>query len=145
MEMGQIGNKVWFALDESELIPYDVTIEQFRDMKPFKEDIVVELAKKAYQKYGKKYEFEGTKMRIETAGNTVYITMTEKSNIIYLDNDYTEEESIVSGLQEMIRFVPDERINLGISDEKEKKRILEKMRSDEGRDLVREYFSKFLQ
>lgn len=60
MKMGVVQNKVWFLLDEEELLPYEVTLVQFRERKPFKENIILELAKKAYDEYGKEYKFEGT-------------------------------------------------------------------------------------
>lgn len=59
-----------------------------------KEDIVLALAEKAHKEYGKEYEFECTKMTIQTMDNHVLITMTEKSNIVYLENEFTEEESM---------------------------------------------------
>ena len=46
MKMGVVQNKVWFLLDEEELLPYEVTLVQFRERKPFKENIILELAKK---------------------------------------------------------------------------------------------------
>lgn len=46
MKMGVVQNKVWFLLDEEELLPYEVTLAQFRERKPFKENIILELAKK---------------------------------------------------------------------------------------------------
>ena len=52
MKMGVVQNKVWFLLDEEELLPYEVTLAQFRERKPFKENIILELVKKAYDEYG---------------------------------------------------------------------------------------------
>lgn len=45
MKMGVVQNKVWFLLDEEELLPYEVTLDQFRERKPFKENIILELVK----------------------------------------------------------------------------------------------------
>ena len=78
MKMGVVQNKVLFLLDEEELLPYEVTLDQFRERKPFKENIILELVKKAYDEYGKEYRFEGTNMQIENFENTVLITLTEK-------------------------------------------------------------------
>ena len=66
MKMGAEQNKVWFLLDKDELLPYDVTLTQFRERKPIKENIFLELVKKAYDEYGKEYKFEGTNMQIQT-------------------------------------------------------------------------------
>lgn len=140
MKMGVVQNKVWFLLDEEELLPYEVTLDQFRERKPFKENIVLELVKKAYHEYGKVYKFEGTKMQIQTFENTVLITLTEKDNIVYLENEFTEEESIVEGIQGIFRSLPDEKIYMGLMDEEEKRMMLAEMRSDEGKGIIRDMF-----
>lgn len=137
MKMGAEQNKVWFLLDKDELLPYDVTLTQFRERKPIKENIFLELVKKAYDEYGKEYKFEGTNMQIQTFENTVLITLTEKDNIVYLENEFTEEESIVEG---KFRSLPDEKIYMGFMDEEEKRRVLAKMRSDEGKGIIRDMF-----
>lgn len=140
MKMGAEQNKVWFLLDKDELLPYDVTLTQFRERKPIKENIFLELVKKAYDEYGKEYKFEGTNMQIQTFENTVLIILTEKNNIVYLENEFTEEESIVEGIQGIFRSLPDEKIYMGFMDEEEKRRVLAKMRSDEGKDIIRDMF-----
>lgn len=127
-------------LDKDELLPYDVTLTQFRERKPIKENIFLELVKKAYDEYGKEYKFEGTNMQIQTFENTVLITLTEKDNIVYLENEFTEEESIVEGIQGIFRSLPDEKIYMGFMDEEEKRRVLAKMRSDEGKGIIRDMF-----
>lgn len=140
MKMGAEQNKVWFLLDKDELLPYDVTLTQFRERKPIKENIFLELVKKAYDEYGKEYKFEGTNIQIQTFENTVLITLTEKDNIVYLENEFTEEESIVEGIQGIFRSLPDEKIYMGFMDEEEKRRVLAKMRSDEGKGIIRDMF-----
>ena len=140
MKMGAEQNKVWFLLDKDELLPYDVTFTQFRERKPIKENIFLELVKKAYDEYGKEYKFEGTNMQIQTFENTVLIILTEKDNIVYLENEFTEEESIVEGIQGIFRSLPDEKIYMGFMDEEEKRRVLAKMRSDEGKGIIRDMF-----
>ena len=140
MKMGAEQNKVWFLLDKDELLPYDVTLTQFRERKPIKENIFLELVKKAYDEYGKEYKFEGTNMQIQTFENTVLIILTEKDNIVYLENEFTEEESIVEGIQGIFRSLPDEKIYMGFMDEEEKRRVLAKMRSDEGKCIIRDMF-----
>lgn len=136
MKMGAEQNKVWFLLDKDELLPYDVTLTQFRERKPIKENIFLELVKKAYDEYGKEYKFEGTNMQIQTFENTVLIILTEKDNIVYLENEFTEEESIVEGIQGIFRSLPDEKIYMGLMDEEEKRRVLAKMRSMRERTLL---------
>lgn len=140
MKMGAEQNKVWFLLDKDELLPYDVILTQFRERKPIKENIFLELVKKAYDEYGKEYKFEGTNMQIQTFENTVLIILTEKDNIVYLENEFTEEESIVEGIQGIFRSLPDEKIYMGFMDEEEKRRVLAKMRSDEGKGIIRDMF-----
>ena len=46
MKMGVVQNKAWFLLDKDELLPYDVTLTQFRERKTIKENIILELVKK---------------------------------------------------------------------------------------------------
>lgn len=46
MKMGVVQNKVLFLLDEEELLPYEVTLDQFRERKTFKENIILELVKR---------------------------------------------------------------------------------------------------
>lgn len=46
MKMGVVQNKVGYLLDEEELLPYEVTLDQFGERKPFKENIILELVKK---------------------------------------------------------------------------------------------------
>lgn len=140
MKMGVVQNKAWFLLDKDELLPYDVILTQFRERKPIKENIFLELVKKAYDEYGKEYKFEGTNMQIQTFENTVLIILTEKDNIVYLENEFTEEESIVEGIQGIFRSLPDEKIYMGFMDEEEKRRVLAKMRSDEGKGIIRDMF-----
>jgi len=60
--------------------------------------------------------------------------------IVYLENDFTEEESIVEGIQGIFRSLPDEKIYMGLMDEEEKRRVLAEMRSDEGKDIIRDMF-----
>ena len=79
-------------------------------------------------------------MQIQTFENTVLIILTEKDNIVYLENEFTEEESIVEGIQGIFRSLPDEKIYMGLMDEEEKRRVLAKMRSDEGNDSMRDMF-----
>ena len=138
--MGVVQNKAWFLLDKDELLPYDVTLTQFRERKPIKENIFLELVKKAYDEYVKEYKFEGTNMQIQTFENTVLITLTEKDNIVYLENEFTEEESIVEGIQGIFKSLPDEKIYMGLMDEEEKRRVLAEMRSDEGKGIIRDMF-----
>lgn len=79
-------------------------------------------------------------MQIQTFENTVLITLTEKDNIVHLENDFTEEESIVEGIQGIFRSLPDEKIYMGLMDEEEKRRVLAEMRSDEGKGIIRDMF-----
>ena len=140
MEMQREENRVYFFVKEEELEPFGVTLEQMRLRKPFKVDILDYLADKAFQEYGKKYDYEWSNMKFEVFSNFVLIRMTEKSNIVYLENDYIEEETIIDGIQDLFRSLPDEMINTGIMDVKEKRELLDAYRSEEGRELIREEF-----
>ncbi len=145
MRMEKDKDKVYFLLEETELEPYDVTMEQLRLMKPFKANILDDLADKAYKEYGKQYEYEFSNMKITVFARNVLISMTEKSNVVYLENEYTEEESIIDGLQEIYRYLPDDKILTGIMDVEERRELLEKLRSEEGRELIREDVRKYVE
>lgn len=143
MRMEKEKDKVYFLLEEKELEPYDVTLEQFRLMKPFKADIVDDLADKALKEYGKHYDYEFGKMKITVFASHVMISMTEKSNIVYLENSYTEEEKIIDGIQGIYRYLPDDKIYTGVMDAEERRELLEKLRGEEGRELIREDVRKY--
>lgn len=136
-------DKVYFLLEENELEVYDVTLEQLRLMKPFKADILDYLAQKAHIEYGKEYEYEFSKMKITVFAKHVLISMTEKSNVVHIENDFTEQEAIVDGLQELYRYLPDDKIHMGIMDVVDKKKLLTLYRRDEGKELIREEIRKF--
>lgn len=143
MRMEKEMDKVYFLLEEKELEPYGVTLEQLRLMKPFKADIVDDLADKAFREYGRHYDYEFGKMKITAFARHVMISMTEKSNIVYLENSYTEEEKIIDGIQEIYRYLPDDKVYTGVMDAEERRELLEKLRSEEGRELIREDVRKY--
>jgi len=57
-----------------------------------------------------------------------------------LDNDYIQDEAVVNGIHRMFQELPDEQIDMGIMDVEEKKRQLQELRSDKGKELIREYY-----
>ena len=66
--------------------------------------------------------------------------MKSAFNICSSSDDFTEEESIVEGIQGIFRSLPDEKIYMGLMDEEEKRRVLAEMRSDEGKGIIRDMF-----
>lgn len=46
----------------------------------------------------------------------------------------------MEGIQGIFRSLPDEKIYMGLMDEEEKRRVLAEMRSDEGKDIIRDMF-----
>lgn len=70
----------------------------------------------------------------------IYISFVEKSNIVYLENDYIEEEEMINGLQQLFQELPGESINCGIMEVEEKRKYLDTLRNKEGREIIRREF-----
>ncbi len=132
--------RVVAALNESELTKYGYDVQWFKDRKPFKEQVVLDIFAEATAKYKMKFDIDDCRLSIDTCLNTVIFSFSEKSNLIYLDNDYIQDEDVVNGIHRMFQELPDEQINMGIIDVEEKKRRLQELRSDAGKELIREYF-----
>ena len=67
MKMGIVQNKVWFLLDDEELLPYEVTLDQFRERNPFKENIILELVKKHTMNMVRNIDLKGQICRYYTS------------------------------------------------------------------------------
>ena len=132
--------RVVAALNEFELAKYGYDVKWFKDRKPFKEQLLIDIFAEATAKYNMKFDIDDCRLSIDSCLNTVIFSFSEKSNLIHLDNDYIQDEAVVNGIHRMFRELPDEQIDMGIIDVEEKKRRLQELRSDEGKELIREYF-----
>ena len=72
--------------------------------------------------------------------NAVVISIPQKPNIYFVQNEWMEEECIIDGIQEIFRTLPDERIEVGDMTDSEKAEYLKLLRSDEGRNIIRDNF-----
>ncbi len=129
-----------FYVDEKYLKKYHLEIETFKSQKPFKADIFDSLLDKAAKKYGVKFSKNTMPKNIYVKENIVIFEVVEKSNIIYLENEYIENEKIVKEIWELFRTLPDEKINMGITDVDKKRKLLDEIRSDKGLDYIRKNF-----
>ena len=133
-------NRVVAALNEFELAKYGYDVKWFKDRKPFKEQLMIDIFAEATEKYKMKFDIDDCRLSIDTRLNTVIFSFSEKSNLSHLDNDYIQDEAVINGIHCMFQELPDEQIDMGIMDVEEKKRRLQELRSDEGKELIREYF-----
>lgn len=125
-------------LSEPELNKYNVTVEHMAEHKPFPAKIIEDLMEKAASKYDMEFDIDCCKLNIQRYGDmNIYISFIEKSNIVYLENDYIEEERIVDGIQQIYKDLPDESIYCGLMEVEEKRKFLETLRSEKGREIIR--------
>lgn len=131
---------IYFCVDEEHIKKYGLNLETFRELKPFAANIFDDLLNTATKKYGAKFNKNTSPKSIRVNGNAVIFEVKEKSNIVQLENEFIEKESIINGIWDLLRTLPDEKIDMGIIDIGKKKAILEQFRSDNGTDYIRKYF-----
>lgn len=138
MQMRRTDELVEVLLSEPELKKYNLTVEYMAQHKPFPTKLVEDLMDKATKEYDMEFDIEHCRLNIQRYGDmNIYISFVEKSNNIYLENDYIEEEEIVDGLHKLFKDLPDESIHCGIIGVEKKREFLEILRSDEGREIIR--------
>lgn len=141
MLMRRTDDLIEVLMSDRELGAYNLTVEHIAQRKPFPVKLIEDLMNKASTEYSMDFDIDDCSLIIERYGEmNVYISFREKSNIIYLENDYTETERIIDGIQSLYRELPDESIYCGIMDVEEKRKYLEFMRSEEGRAIIRREF-----
>ena len=141
MLMRRTDDLIEVLMSDRELGAYNLTVEHIAQRKPFPVKLIEDLMDKASGEYSMDFDIDDCSLIIERYGEmNVYISFREKSNIIYLENDYTETERIIDGIQSLYRELPDESIYCGIMDVEEKRKYLELMRSEEGRAIIRSEF-----
>jgi len=131
---------VYFTLYDEDLFPYGIDVNHVLNMKPFTEKLLFDLMEAGEKEYGKKLECNIRRIFPDAGGKAVVIGVPEKSNIYFIDNEFMEEERIIDGIQGMFQFLPDDRIDTGIMDVEEKRAYLELLRSEAGREIIRQEF-----
>lgn len=131
---------VYFTLYDEDLFPYGIDVNHVLNMKPFTEKLLFDLMEAGEKEYGKKLECNIRRIFTDAGRKAVVIGVPEKSNIYFIDNEFTEEERIIDGIQGMFQFLPDDRIDTGIMDVEEKRAYLELLRSEAGREIIRQEF-----
>lgn len=132
--------RVVAALNDFELEKYGYNVKWFKDKKPIKEQVMLDIFAEATAKYNMKFDIDDCRLSIDTCLNTVFFSFSEKSNLIYLDNDYIQDEAVVNGIHRMFQELSDEQIDMGIMTVEEKKRRLQELRSEKGKELIGEYY-----
>ena len=140
MEMRRYKETVCFVLRNSELLKYGVNVRHMKSLKPFTVKLVLDLMRKAHNAYGMDFDIDHCELQIHDFGKYIGISFKEKSKIVYFENEYSEDEQIVKGLHNLFCMLPDEQINFGLIDVDKKTELLKKIRSDEGREIIREMF-----
>jgi len=131
---------VYFTLYDEDLFPYGIDVNHVLNMKPFTEKLLFDLMEAGEKEYGKKLECNIRRIFPDAGRKAVVIGVPEKSNIYFIDNEFMEEERIIDGIQGMFQFLPDDRIDTGIMDVEEKRAYLELLRSEAGREIIRQEF-----
>lgn len=131
---------VYFTLYDEDLFPYGIDVNHVLNMKPFTEKLLFDLMEAGEKEYGKKLECNIRKIFPDAGRKAVVIGVPEKSNIYFINNEFMEEERIIDGIQGMFQFLPDDRIDTGIMDVEEKRAYLELLRSEAGREIIRQEF-----
>ncbi len=140
MEIQRGNDIVYFTLYDDDLLQYGIDVKHLLNLKPFTEKLLFDLMEVGEKEYGKKLECNIRKIFPDISGKAVVIGVPEKSNLYFIQNEYMEEECIIDGIQELFQFLPDDRIDMGIMDVEEKKAYLELLRSEEGREIIRQEF-----
>lgn len=140
MQHQRQSDRVLFMLEEEDLAKYDLTLEHMRQRKPFTEKLVMDIIDIAHETYDMDFDIDCCGLDIIVYERDLVMSIREKSNIIQLENDFIEEENIISGLHQLFRDLPNEKINVGIMDVDKKRKLLEELRSEAGREIIRREF-----
>lgn len=132
--------RICFYVDKEYLKKYGLEIETFRTGRPFKADIFDSLLDKAEKEYGTKFGKDATPVSISVKENAVMFEVKEKSNIVQMENEYMENEMIAKEIWELLRTLPDEKINMGIIDADKKRELLKQIRNDKSMQYIWEKF-----
>ena len=140
MELIRIGTgTIIFYLDTAFLSQYELDIETFEKGKPFTAKIVDDLLDFASEKYELDFDESDTPKAVYVVVDRV-VMVFEKRNQIYFEEEENEEFEIMKGIRELVRFLPDENIYLGLMEIEKKRKLLEEIRNDDNMTYIRENF-----
>lgn len=134
------GEVVYFKLYDEDLLKYGINVEHLQKKKPFTEKLILDLIQYGNKKYGIELDCSIKDIISDNWDKAVVISIPQKSNIYFVQNEWMEEECIIDGIQEIFRTLPDERIEVGDMTDSEKAEYLKLLRSDEGRNIIRDNF-----
>lgn len=132
--------RIYFYVDKEYFKKYGLEIETFRTGRPFKAEVFDSLLDKAEKEYDAKFGKDATLVSISVKENAVIFEVKEKSNIVQAENEYIENKMIAKGIWELLRMLPDEKINMGIIDADKKRGLLKQIRNDESMQYIWEKF-----
>ena len=134
------GDVVYFKLYDEDLLKYGINVDHLQKRKPFTEKLLFDLLQCGNEQYGIDLECRIKDIISDSFENAVVISIPQKPNIYFVQNEWMEEECIIDGIQEIFRTLPDERIEVGDMTDSEKAEYLKLLRSDEGRNIIRDSF-----
>lgn len=140
MDIRVYDNRVCCILVDKDLEPYGLSVECLASRQPFGESLILDLMNQASEITHKDYDVMDSKLNIETYSNMVVISFEEKSNLVYLENSFINTFEVTEDLHSLFKDLPDEKIHLGLMEVKEKEKLLEKIRSDEGKEIIRKHY-----
>ncbi len=139
MEFRLLNNQyVEFIIDEKYASKHNETLSNIYNGRGFKSSVIEELCKIASEKLEVDFDSDGSELHdMYPKKNGLAIVLKVKSNIVHLENEYTEQELIVDGYLKIFNHLPDDKIHLGLMTTEKKKEVLNKLRTD--RDYLRNY------
>ena len=125
-------------IDETFANKHGGTLENIYYKHQFQASLVDELTDIARDKLGVDFETDGSELySIYPQGANLVFVLKVKSNIIQLENDYIEEETIISSWQSLLE-TDEDKVFLGLMTVDERRKEIERLKTD------REYMRQFL-
>jgi hypothetical protein len=132
------GKYVEIIIDEKFANKHGETLKKIYSCRGFRSSVIEELCKIATEELDVDFDSDGSELYdVYPKKNGLAIVLKVKSNIVYFENEYVEQERIVDGYLKILNHLPDERIHLGLMTTEKKKEELLKLRTD--RDYLATY------
>lgn len=125
-------------LNNEALKPYGLTVKMFHEQSIFEDKILVDLENVAKREYGLDYEAYSLRFAYDFTGENVVFFLRERNKILYMQNDFIEEEDVVNGIMKLVRNVADDKIITKPMEGNKRREFLEKLRTD--KEFVRKHF-----
>lgn len=128
---------VQFVIDEDFASKHGETIYNILNGRGFKATVIDELCDIASKKFDIEFDNDGSELHgFYPYGDKAVIILKKKSNIIYLENNYIEEEEIISGWQSIFEEHED-KIFMGLMAVDKRREEIERLKTD--REYMRQY------